>query len=116
MHRPAAVEAAPSPEKGGECAHTASRPYSAAGRAPVSGSARSALDKVRLLFKQHHHSLQQTIFECTAALNSTRDGPMGHGSGCLLYGAFVAAVVTMVSVLAWASAWAARFEVFACRF
>ena len=36
MHRPAAVEAAPSPEKGGECAHTASRPYSAAAMAPVS--------------------------------------------------------------------------------
>ena len=36
MHRPAVVEAAPSPEKRGECAHTAGRPYSAAARAPVS--------------------------------------------------------------------------------
>ena len=35
MHRPAAIEAAPSPEKRGECSHTASRPYSAAARAPV---------------------------------------------------------------------------------
>ena len=81
-HRPDAVEAAPSPEKRGECAHTASRPYSAAARAPVSCSARSALDEVRVLLKQHHHLLQQKIFESTAALNSMRDGPMGHGFGC----------------------------------
>ena len=65
------------------------------------------------------------VFECTAALNSIRDGPMGHGlgcgdescidwrqrhnfrvfsalcplSGCLAYGAFVAAVAHF---LAWA--------------
>ena len=82
MHRPAAVEASPSPEKRGECAHTASRPSSAAARAPVSRSAKSALDKVRVLFKLHNHLLQQTIFECTAALNSMRDGPMGHSFGC----------------------------------
>ena len=68
----------------------------------------------------------QAIFECAAALNSMRDGSVGHGfscgdgncidwhqwhvarvfsapsSGCLVYGAFVAAVATMVSVLAWA--------------
>ena len=30
MYRPAAVKAAPGPEKGGECARTGSRPYSAA--------------------------------------------------------------------------------------
>ena len=36
MQRPAAIEAAPSPEKRGECSHTASRPYSAAARRPVS--------------------------------------------------------------------------------
>ena len=37
MHRPVAVEAASSPEKRGECAHTASQPYSAAAaRAPLS--------------------------------------------------------------------------------
>ena len=35
-HHPAAVEAAPRPGKGGECAHTASRPCPAAHRAPVS--------------------------------------------------------------------------------
>ena len=35
----------------------------------------------RVLFKQHH-TLQQTIFEGAAALNSTRDGHMGHGFGC----------------------------------
>ena len=45
MHCAAAVEAAPSPEKKGECSHTASRPYAAVVMAPVSGSARSALDK-----------------------------------------------------------------------
>ena len=28
MHRPAAIEAAPSPEKRAECSHTAGRPYS----------------------------------------------------------------------------------------
>ena len=26
--------------------------------------------------------LQQTSFDCTAALSSIRDGPMGHGLGC----------------------------------
>ena len=36
MHRPGEVEAAASPEKRGECVHTASRLYSAAARAPVS--------------------------------------------------------------------------------
>ena len=55
IHRPAAIEAAPSPEKRGECSHTASRPYSAAARAPVSRSARSAPDTVRVMFKQHHY-------------------------------------------------------------
>ena len=77
-------------------------------------------------FQTASYLLQQTIFEYTAALNSMRDGPMGHGfdcgdgscidwhqrhvvrvfsalsSGCLVYGAFVAAVAAMVSVLAWA--------------
>ena len=62
MHCPAAVEAAPNPEKRGEYAHTPSGPYSAAARAPLSRTARSALDKVRVLFKQHHHLLQQTSF------------------------------------------------------
>ena len=62
MHRPAAIEAVPSPEKRGECSHTASWPYSAAARAPVSWSARSAPDKLRVLFKQHHYLRQQTIF------------------------------------------------------
>ena len=38
--------------------------------------------KVRVLFKLHNHLIQQTIFECTAALNSIRDGPVGHGFGC----------------------------------
>ena len=51
MHRPAAIEAAPSPEKRGECSHTTSRPYSAVARAPRPCSARSAPDKVRVLFK-----------------------------------------------------------------
>ena len=31
-----------------------------------------------MLFKQRHHLLQQSIFECTAALDWTRDGPKGH--------------------------------------
>ena len=35
MHRPAAVEVAPSPEKRGECAYTASRSIHAAASAPV---------------------------------------------------------------------------------
>ena len=78
MHRPAAIEVAPSPDKRGEYSRTASRPYSAAARAPVSWSARSAPDEVRVLFKQHQYLLQRTVFECTAAPNPTRDGPMGH--------------------------------------
>ena len=82
--------------------------------------------KVRVLFKKYH-LLQQTIFECIAALKSLRDGPLGHGlaavmeaaltgisgmlfvyllcplpSACLVYGAFVAAVASMVSAVAWA--------------
>ena len=31
------------------------------------------MNKVRVLFKQHHHLLQHTTFECTAPLNSMRD-------------------------------------------
>ena len=69
---------------------------------------------------------------CSAAINSTWDGSMGHGFGCgdglalsvcslfmlcslsspfLVYGAFVAAVVThmVVSVLAWARYRAVHF-------
>ena len=77
-------------------------------------------------FQTASHLLQQTIFEYTAALNSMRDGPMGHGfdwghgscidwhqrhgirvfsalsSGCLVDGVFAAAVVAMISVLGWA--------------
>ena len=69
--------------------------------------------------------LQQTVSECTVALNAMRDGPMDHGFGCgggscmdwhqrhvvrvfsalssrwLVYGAFVDAVAAMVSVLPW---------------
>ena len=84
MHRPAAVEAAPSPEKRGECSHTASdHTLLLQGRRyPEARDLRCALDKVRVLFKQHHYLLQQTIFDCTAALNAMRDGPMGHGFGC----------------------------------
>ena len=84
-----------------------------------------------MLFEEHQSSRATTdyfsrILECTAALNSIRDGPMGDGfgcgdgrcinwhkrhivrvfccpsSGCLVYGAFVAAVAAMVSVFAWA--------------
>ena len=96
------------------------------------------MDKVRVISKQHH-LLHQATLEYTAALNSMRDGPMGHGfdcgdgrctgwhqrpfvrvfcalsSGCLVYGAVVAAVATMVSVLAraglgcWCLAFCFRF-------
>ena len=83
-------------------------------------SPKSAVDEVWVISKQHHHLLQQTIFEYTAPLNSMRDVPMGHGfdcgdgsyidwhqrhvvhvfsalsSGCLVYRAFGAAVATMV--------------------
>ena len=84
-----------------------------------------------MLFKQHHHLLQQTVFECIntvlLAIDLIRDGSMGHGFGCgdrrcidwhqryvvvlsalcplavyLVYRAFVAAVAATVSVLAWA--------------
>ena len=40
MHRPAAVKAALSTERKGECSHIASQPYSAAARAPVYPEAR----------------------------------------------------------------------------
>ena len=92
-----------------------------------------------MLFKRHH-LLRQTIFECAAALNSMSDGSMGHGlaaameavltgisgmlslnfcslfSCCHVYGAFVAAVATVVSVLAFGPAfnWLSVFFFFRC--
>ena len=54
MPHPAAVEVALTPEKTGVSAHTATGPCPAAAMAPVFSSARSALDKVRVLFKQHY--------------------------------------------------------------
>ena len=67
MHRPAAVEAAPSPEKEGSVPtpltdHTL--PLQSAGILKREICAAP----VRVLFRQRHHLLQQTIFECTAAL------------------------------------------------
>lgn len=71
-----------------------------------------------MLFKPKHHFIQQTTFCFLATLNSNRGDPMGHGyaavmavtltgisgcslsSGCLAYGAFVAAVVAVVLLLA----------------
>ena len=38
--------------------------------------------EVRDLRGIHLRLLEQTIFRCTAALNSVRDGPMGHGFYC----------------------------------
>ena len=35
-------------------------------------------------FQTASHLLQQTIFEYTAALNSMRDGPMGHGLAAVM--------------------------------
>ena len=98
MHCPAAVEAAPNPEKRGEYAHTPSGPYSAAARAPLSRTARSALDKVRVLFKQHHHLLQQTSF---LMYSSTQlyEGPP-HGAKGLAAG--MEAVLTGISCMLFA--------------
>ena len=68
MHRPAAVEAEPCPEKRGECANTASRPYSLLLQAHRYPEARDPrLNKVRVLFKQRNHLLQEIISEYTAA-------------------------------------------------
>ena len=41
------------------------------------------MEKVRVLFL-HHHLLQQTVLECTAALNSMRDGPWATGLAAVM--------------------------------
>jgi len=83
MHRPAAVEAALSTERRGECSHTTSQPYSAAARAPVYPEARELRwTRKGVVFQQHYRLLPQTIFECTTVLNSIAEGPMGDGFGC----------------------------------
>ena len=120
MHHPAAVEAALRHEKRRQCAHTASRPYSAARRASVSGSARSALDKVPGAVQKATSlaSYNRRFYVVYTSTQFNRDGPMSHSLGCIdwhqrharvlsalssdcpVYGAFVAAVVTMVSLRA----------------
>ena len=129
MQHPVAATTAPSPEKRGESARTANRPNSAAAMAPVFSSARFAVDEVRALFKQHLNSLhyrrllavqQHSVRLGTAprvtGLAAVMEAVLTGISGmllvyfllcsvwyvCLLYGAFGAAVATMVSVLAWA--------------
>ena len=86
MHRPSAIEAASSSEKRGGCSHTASRPYILCcykGAGILKTEICAGQSAGRVLFKQQHHFLQQQpIFECTAAINSIRDGPMGDGFGC----------------------------------
>ena len=77
MHRPAAVEAAPSPEKRGEFAHTASRPtlllhgrrYPEAQdlRWTKYGCCSNSINCYNRRFLNVQHSI---------------DGPMGHGFGC----------------------------------
>ena len=82
MHRPATVEAAPSTE------NEASVPTRLADHILLLQRRRYILNRElcagqsRGVFKQHYHMLQQTIFGCTAVLNSIRGGPMGHGGGC----------------------------------
>lgn len=103
-----------------ESAHTTSRSYPTAARAPVLWSAKSGLDRVRVLAKKHHQLLQETIFFAVQQ-QSGRPGTgynsfgCGDGScvdwrqrrvvhisflfsGCLVYGALVAAIVGMLSV------------------
>ena len=124
MHRPAAVDSAPSPAKKGECAHTATRrPYSAFTGAPVSSSTRSVLDIVRVLCKQHNH-LQQCLVYSSIQLDEGRPhgawvllgwwelpwlAPAAYSSSsicsvssdCPAYGVVAATAVSMVSCLAW---------------
>jgi len=58
MHRPAAVEAALSTERRGECSHTTSQPYSAAARAPVYPEARELRwTRKGVVFQQHYRLL-----------------------------------------------------------
>ena len=126
MHRSAAVEAVPSPEKGGEWTHRASRSVSAVARTPVSWSARYALGKVGVLSKQLNQLLTTDniwMYSSTRIDEGRPHGPrvwlqwwklhwlasaacscifFSLPPGCLAYGAFVAAVAAMVSVLPWA--------------
>ena len=77
MHDPAAVDAAPSPEKRGEYAHMASRPLCGCNgtgtleREICAGYCTGGVQTASL------GTTEQTIFECTAALNSMKDGPVG---------------------------------------
>ena len=65
MHRPAAIEAAPSPEKEGSVpTRLAHHTLLLQGRRILKREICAGQSTV--LFKQHHYLLQQTIFECTA--------------------------------------------------
>ena len=88
MHRPAVAEAAPSPEyKGSVPTRLADHTLPLQGRrykretcwTKSTGAALVLLLTFSIIIT---YNRPFSILHCTAAHNSMRDGPMGHGFGC----------------------------------